>query len=709
MPPPSTTTGARSLSLHVSALNDTEYDYFTASFSDLLDDPDAFPTDDSRYDQATISTRETRAWLRGRYSSVSLPELDTILRTITPNSNDVLTGGQFFAVMRLITHVAAGKEIDGSLVFTQSHPIDDSPRSKSHKLPPPPPHHPAHDGKKGAAPPPPPAKRPPPAPRPTNHTVLPEKEKDKSAPAIAELVIPAFSPPPGPPPKPTNPFVNRTKSHDVSAGMPPMAPRAKTTGTIEGKQPPLPPRKPAIPPPPPPRHVSSSFVPPPFPSSGSTNVLIQQSLQAGRIAQSLKKAEEKLQRERVLEVLKTSSAKQAPRNRSTSPSKDASSGASASSSAGSSYGSATRPPPVLPPRRAFSPETSPRMSIRSLDQVATASVGTYKPRYPTSSPFARDSSAERTRPPLPLRSPSRSPSKYTADLPLESPTSTISQPPPTHPDRKPVNSSFSQEWSDVENPPSPGARLFRSNSLHHPPPPTPPPSFRKRPESVQIAPFDSVPPSVATSPIRPSTSNRQTTLSRHVSLSTPGHLRSGSRSSDRAPSSLSDSPMANLQKAFGNLHQKAQPKLDAARFKAEAGLSKRGFVPHHSTWMRSEGEERLIDEPEEIDIGGNRSRDDLDLSDGSEAEREREREHSWEARLRSLRGSQSHTGHLSSGHEARERAARTKDKEGSNVSGNGFGSSGAELGVLGGGVKDRAWLFERDDMKWPAGEGWKPL
>lgn len=107
-------------SLHVSALNDAEYDYFTTSFSDLLVDADAYPTDDSRYDQATISTRETRAWLRGRYSSVALSDLDAVLHTILPNNSDVLTGGQFFAVMRLIIHVADGMEIEGSLVFNQS-------------------------------------------------------------------------------------------------------------------------------------------------------------------------------------------------------------------------------------------------------------------------------------------------------------------------------------------------------------------------------------------------------------------------------------------------------------------------------------------------------------------------------------------------------------------------------------------------------------
>ena len=119
MPPTNPPSGMRSLTLHVSALNDAEYDYFTTSFSDLLDNPQAFPSDDSKYDSAIVSTREARAWLRGRYSSVSLPDLNTILSTISPNNDEVLTGGQFFAVMRLITHVAAGKDLDGSLVFVQ--------------------------------------------------------------------------------------------------------------------------------------------------------------------------------------------------------------------------------------------------------------------------------------------------------------------------------------------------------------------------------------------------------------------------------------------------------------------------------------------------------------------------------------------------------------------------------------------------------------
>jgi hypothetical protein len=53
----------------------------------------------------------------------------------------------------------------------------------------------------------------------------------------------------------------------------------------------------------------------------------------------------------------------------------------------------------------------------------------------------------------------------------------------------------------------------------------------------------------------------------------------------------------NIQKTFSSL----QPKLDAARYKAEAGLSKKGYVNHTNAggpafkhW-NDEGEERLID------------------------------------------------------------------------------------------------------------------
>lgn len=53
--------------------------------------------------------------------------------------------------------------------------------------------------------------------------------------------------------------------------------------------------------------------------------------------------------------------------------------------------------------------------------------------------------------------------------------------------------------------------------------------------------------------------------------------------------------MANLQRTLASFQLKAQPKLDAARYKAEAGLSRRGYVyhSHNSPWIE-EGEKGLI-------------------------------------------------------------------------------------------------------------------
>ena len=44
-----------------------------------------------------------------------------ILRLFAPDlgAADVLTGGQFFAVLRLVSHVLGGKGVDPSLVFVQ--------------------------------------------------------------------------------------------------------------------------------------------------------------------------------------------------------------------------------------------------------------------------------------------------------------------------------------------------------------------------------------------------------------------------------------------------------------------------------------------------------------------------------------------------------------------------------------------------------------
>ena len=114
----------RPLSLHASALSDTEYDVYTASLHVIADEPTSDEDvvhDDAHYEQMSVGVREVRAWLRGRYSHISACTIDSILKYFSPNlgQGDALTGGQFFAALRLVVHVDNGKEVDRSLAFVQ--------------------------------------------------------------------------------------------------------------------------------------------------------------------------------------------------------------------------------------------------------------------------------------------------------------------------------------------------------------------------------------------------------------------------------------------------------------------------------------------------------------------------------------------------------------------------------------------------------------
>ncbi len=62
----------RALSLHHSALSDAEYKSYTSSLSELISDPPGARAHDSDWDwdNARISVRETRGWLRGKYGDV---------------------------------------------------------------------------------------------------------------------------------------------------------------------------------------------------------------------------------------------------------------------------------------------------------------------------------------------------------------------------------------------------------------------------------------------------------------------------------------------------------------------------------------------------------------------------------------------------------------------------------------------------------------
>ena len=65
----------RQLSLHVSALNDLEYSAYTEALLDLIAD-DQPPSND--YENVSVGAREVRAWLRGRYASMTLSDVDAV-------------------------------------------------------------------------------------------------------------------------------------------------------------------------------------------------------------------------------------------------------------------------------------------------------------------------------------------------------------------------------------------------------------------------------------------------------------------------------------------------------------------------------------------------------------------------------------------------------------------------------------------------------
>lgn len=140
----------RPLTLHVSALSDVEYDLYTTSLDDLATDGNNDTThvrDGGHYERMTVGVREVRAWLRGRYSHLPASDIDAvssgftfesvqptnslhllfprsfvqILKLFRPNllPSDTLTGGQFFAALRLVIHAKSGKGLDRTLAFVQ--------------------------------------------------------------------------------------------------------------------------------------------------------------------------------------------------------------------------------------------------------------------------------------------------------------------------------------------------------------------------------------------------------------------------------------------------------------------------------------------------------------------------------------------------------------------------------------------------------------
>ena len=625
----------RQLSLHVSALNDFEYSAYTEALRDLIAD-DQPPSDD--YQNVSVGAREVRAWLRGRYASMPLSDVDAvrsplafqkissprpqILKLFYPtlSAQDTFNAGQFFAVMRLVTHARSGKGVSKTLAFTQGAAmptvlaqqparIDSTPHLA----------HPRNDSER-------------PLSRPTSRPQSPSKQPPPSHPSRyngrrasymtsisdhnpfhrgdhrdADPTLPL--PPLVPPKPPTHPDVNPLVSDSTPPVIPysaynPFMSRSKSERRPPGqdelpsKVPPLPPRKPITLQPASPQATSIKSVPlstnpfrPPKPSH-LVSPLMKQSLEASRAGVVQRKVEENLNQERVLQVLKSSSV----RNRSSSPPKPvpSSSGSSTSGNLLRSGAGSERSAPSLPPRRsAQSPSRStPSVagSVMSYESVANARLSLSPAKYRGNSPFSRSPERGRilgttsTDEPRPI---SASPTRHT-DI----------APPPMHPDRKvpPVNTSGPEFSPDDGLPTSPlsptSPKVFRSKSMGHPRPPPPPTrKSRTRPESVQLPPSSTYATPVSTPAPSPVTNGEfpLQKVTRRVSLSST-HSRASSIDS-------SPSVKKNLQRTFSAL----QPKLDAARYKVEAGLSKRGFVdhttnarPHLIGVWGDEGERNLI-------------------------------------------------------------------------------------------------------------------
>ncbi|KAF8056487.1 hypothetical protein FPV67DRAFT_1456628 [Lyophyllum atratum] len=770
----------RPLTLHASALNDDEYDLYTTSLNDLAwaDDTDSGQAhDDAYYEQMKIGIREARGWLRGRYAHLPPGAIDSILRFFSPDlsQSDVLTGGQFFAGLRLAVHAENGKDIDRALAFVQAHPST----SASAKRPSVDVVSPRDFG------------QPPPTPSSSGRAF----DTPTSTPSMSSNPFSAAHPPVHPTQR-SDPHKSPHAVHN---------PFARPSGDV--LRPPLPPRKiaPPIPLIPPPKHGSTLLSPssrksasptrpsptsiapahshtppsipphPPVPPKPAhvTSTLMKQSLQASKAAQTMKRAEAQLEQERVLQVLKSSAVvsggyslagarvSRSPvvigtqvrtsYNRSVSPNKvvvnaqgpleatfhqTGSASMSTSDSSEEGRGRERRAPP-LPRRRNThtQQQPSPPVSISSLEQVALAQtsgeVTSPLPVRSTTNPFPRPADNNPFHRPLPdphptkpyTSSPHTSPAHPTTDLP--------STRPPTHPDRKPpFTSSLFHNPSPFTSPTqnvhptlmsttnsmttpesSPTARVFRSKSLHHPSPPLPPlpgpPPRRKRPESVQVlgSPASSVFGDGAEVVPYYGTPERERgvgmgrpvagsgTLSRHTSFSTPSHAHTHRRQSSLSAASMATystsrsdgaggGPVAGGESPLSKLARSWQPRLEKARYKAEAGLSRRGYV--RDVRSRSRGREGEGEEKEElIQVGGG--------------------EEGWGGQMRGAKGRGYGYG-SGGGEEYEPPSVDGLSLDGSTVSvsdeeGEGRSRRGGREGV------------ERDGLKWPVveGEGWRPL
>ncbi|KAJ7140098.1 hypothetical protein C8R43DRAFT_1018874 [Mycena crocata] len=400
----------RPLSLHSSALNDAEYTLFTENLGSLLDsdadDPEA----------QTLSIREVRAWMRGRYPGVAAMTIDRILALFP--SKDAIHGGEFFAALRLVLHVESGKDVDRALAFVQVHP--------------------------GSAVPPPASA---PAAIAIAHGTAPQRPVEDSALSQSSQRNNPFLPP--------TPSLTRSKTAPTSSPAPVLPPRR---AAVPPSAPLPPPRHPPLPP-------RSSSPPKPSTPAHITSTLMKQSLQASKTGQWLKQGQARLEQERVLQVLRSSSTTPRP----------AAATENDYHSSSSSDGSRSRIAQSIPP------------SASSLEQVALASPSAALQRAFDDAYRERDTTLP---PPMHPDRKSAPPSASSRASASSGSSSRVHASPERdgirekpRPPPKPRSLNSVAHSSPFASPPG-QPRLTRSHSLRPSPPPPSPRVGRARPESV---------------------------------------------------------------------------------------------------------------------------------------------------------------------------------------------------------------------------------
>lgn len=229
-----------------------------------------------------------------------------------------------------------------------------------------------------------------------------------------------------------------------------------------------------------------------------------------------------------------------------------------------------------------------------------------------------------------------------------------------------------------------------SGALGRVSPPLPPPRRKTRPESVQL-------PASTSTPTRRGSAFGGDDAAVGSPFANAFESSSGSgagslfdkdrdREKDREKNASAAMPLSlsALQRSLSTLHARAQPVLDRARYKAEAGLSRRGFVPHaHNRLFEDErGEEEGVGHLVAHGTGGTAESEDTlgsvgSMGDGTELGVDR-------------------------GMGAMDGGGPGWESDGSERGGRGRTGSGYAFG--------RERERERDSLKLPVeGEGWRPL